>query len=158
LRTGRGGRPFIIVHITNQPGIEGTAEIEAAVIGLQRKGYDIEFRWLRNVPHEQVFAAIADADLAVGKMKMGYYANAQIETMASGVPTITYVRDEFLTDELRASGFIFTTLPELAETIAFYIDRPAALEAKRQIARTSILKLHDNDKLAAGLVDVYRNL
>jgi glycosyltransferase involved in cell wall biosynthesis len=157
-RTEHGARPFIIVHITNQPGIEGTAEIEAAVTTLKAKGYDIDFRWLRNVPHEEVFAAIAGADLAVGKMKMGYYANAQIETTACGVPTVTYVRDEFLTDELRASGFIFSALPELARTIAFYIDHPDALEAKRRIARASILKLHDNEKLAARLVDVYRNL
>ena len=157
-RTERCARPFIIVHITNQPGIEGTAEIEAAITALKTKGYDIDFRWLRNVPHEEVLAAIADADLAVGKMKMGYYANAQIETMACGVPTVTYVRDEFLTDELRASGFIFSTLPELAKTIAVYIDNPDALEAKRRIARASILKLHDNDKLAARLVDLYRSL
>jgi hypothetical protein len=156
--TERGARPFIIVHITNQPGIEGTAEIEAAVTTLRTQGYDIDFHWLRNVPHAEVLAAIAGADLAVGKMKMGYYANAQIETMACGVPTVTYVRDEFLTDELRASGFIFSTLPELARTIAFYIDNPDALKAKRRIARASILKLHDNDKLAARLVDVYRSL
>lgn len=158
LHTERSARPFTIVHITNQPGIEGTEEIKAAIAVLKAKGYDIDFRWLRNVPHEEVLAAIAGADLAVGKMKMGYYANAQIETMVCGVPTVTYVREEFLTDELRASGFIFSALPELAQTIAFYVDHPDALEAKRRIARTSILKLHDNDRLAARLVDVYRNL
>jgi hypothetical protein len=157
-RIGRLERPFTIVHITNQPGLEGTLEIEAAVAALKTMGYDIDFRRLSNVTHEEVLATIAGADLAVGKMKMGYYANAQIETMACGVPTVTYVRDEFLTDELRVSGFIFTTLPELTKTIAHYIDHPHALEAKRHLARASILALHDNEKLAARLVDIYGNL
>jgi hypothetical protein len=68
---------------------------------------------------------------------------------------VTYVREEFLTDQLRASGFIFSTLPDLARTIAFHIDHPDALEAKRRIARSSILKLHDNGDLATRLIDIY---
>jgi hypothetical protein len=151
-----GKRPFTIVHITNQPGIEGTVEIAAAIDVLKAKGHDIDFRWLNGIPHAEVLAAIADADLAVGKMKMGYYANAQIETMACGVPTVTYVRDEFMTDALRNSGFIFSTLPDLANTIEHYIANPGELEAKRRIARESILKMHDNDALAQRLVDLYR--
>jgi hypothetical protein len=154
----RAGRPFTVLHITNQPGIEGTAEIEAAIAALKSRGYDVEFRWLRNVTHDEVLRAIAGADLAVGKMKMGYYANAQIETMACGVPTVTYVRDGLMTDELRASGFIFSTLADLPRIIAFYIDHPQALEAKRKIARSSILKLHDNDQLATRLIAMYRDL
>jgi hypothetical protein len=153
----RAGRPFRIVHVSNQPGIEGTAEIEAAIARLKSEGRDIEFRWLRNMPHDEVLRSIAASDLAVGKMKMGYYANAQIETMACGIPTITHVRDEFMTDQLRASGFIFSTLPDLARTIAFYLDHPDQLEAKRRLARASILKLHDNDELAARLIGIYHD-
>jgi hypothetical protein len=151
-------RPFKIVHISNQPGIEGTAEIERAVEAVRGRGHDIEFRWLRNQTHDQVLMQLTDADLAVGKMKMGYYANAQIETMASGVPTITYIRDEFVTDELRESGLILTTLPCLADTIEWYIRHPEALAAKREIARATILRLHDNDRLARRLADTYRAL
>lgn len=150
-------RPFTIVHITNQPGIEGTADIQEAIETLKVRGHDIDFRWLIDMPHADVLAAIAGADLAVGKMKMGYYANAQIETMACGVPTVTFVREEFMTAQLRNSGFIFSTLPNLAETIEHYIRNPDALEAKRRIARSSILELHDNDVLARRLADIYRD-
>ena len=58
------------------------------------------------MPHDQVIKAFSEADLAIGKMKMGYYANTQIESMVIGVPTITYVRPEFITKELQDSGFI----------------------------------------------------
>lgn len=149
-------RPFKIVHISNQPGIEGTAEIERAVSAVRERGHDVEFHWLRNQTHDEVLAQMADADLAVGKMKMGYYANAQIETMANGVPTVTYIRDEFITDELRQSGLILTTLAQLADTLEWYILNPDALAEKRKIARTSILRLHDNEALARRLMAIYR--
>jgi hypothetical protein len=152
------GHDFTIVHITNQPGIEGTRAIEQAIERLRARGRRIRFYWLHGLTHEQVITALGQADLAIGKMKMGYYANAQIESMALGVPTITDVRDEFMTDELRRSGFIFTTLERLEATIEHYLDHPEALAEKRRIARQSILQLHDNDRLARRLVGLYRDL
>jgi hypothetical protein len=151
-------REFTIVHATSQPGIEGTRAISEVVDRLRRRGHRIRFLWLRDLPHDEVLAGFARADLAIGKMKMGYYANAQIESMALGVPTITFVRDEFMTDELRRSGFIFATLATLEQTIEHYLRHPDELAAKRRLARSSILALHDNDVLARRLIDLYRGL
>lgn len=151
-------RPFRIVHVTNQPGIEGTRHIEAAIARLRKRGLAIDFVWMRDCSHNDVLAALADADLAIGKMKMGYYANAQIESMAMGVPTITHVRDAFMTDALRESGFIFATLDSLEATIEHYLRNPEALAAKREKARASILALHDNDALARRLARHYAAL
>lgn len=147
-----------VVHVTNHPGLEGSREIEETINRLIQRGYALEFRFLRGVAHHEVLKALADADLSIGKMKMGYYSNFQIESMALGVPAITYVRPEFMTDELRNSGFIFATLDTLEETLAFYLEHPDALEEKRRIARSSILRLHDNDALAARMIDLYRAL
>ena len=137
------GQPFRIVHVTGHPGIEGTGEIQAAIDRLRAQGRRIDFVVLQNVPHHEALAAFRGADLAIGKMKMGYYANAQIESMALGVPTITYVREEFLTDELRKSGFIFCDPDTLEATLTHYLDHPEELEKKRAVARSSILRLHD---------------
>lgn len=151
-------RLFKIVHVTNHPGLEGTDQILDAVKHLREKGHAIHFVFLRGVAPDQVMREYRDADLAIGKMKMGWYANAQIESMASGVPTITYVRPEFMTDELRDSGFIFTTLEGLEETLEYYLTHPEELEKKRRIARSSILRLHDNAKLCRRLIDLYASL
>jgi len=151
-------RIFKIVHVTNHPGLEGTDQIRDAVERLREKGHAIHFVFLRGVPPDQVIREYRDADLAIGKMKMGWYANAQIESMALGVPTITYVRPEFMTDELRDSGFIFTTLEGLEQTLEYYLTHPEELEKKRRIARSSILRLHDNAKLCRRLIDLYASL
>lgn len=150
--------PFKIVHVTNHPGIEGTKEISQVIENLRRKGYSLEFIFRHDISHEDVLKGYADADLAIGKMKMGYYANAQIESMAMGVPTITYVRDEFVTDDLRESGLILTRLDALERTIEDYLDHPEKLAEKRAKARSSILRLHDNDALAQRLIGLYGSL
>ncbi len=106
----RPQQPFKIVHVTVHPGIEGTRHIQAAVTRLRQRGYNLQFVYLNWVPQEVIRRELKTADLAIGKMKMGYYANSQIESMMMGVPTVTYVREEFLTPELEESGFIFATL------------------------------------------------
>jgi hypothetical protein len=147
---------FRIVHVTGHPGIEGTKEIRQAIERLRAKGHRIDFRFLHLVNHDQVLHEIADADLTIGKMKMGYYANAQIESMFLGVPAITRVRPEFMTAELERSGFIFSTLEGLEATIEHYLLHPEDLQQKRAIARSSVLEIHDNDRLGSELIELYR--
>jgi glycosyltransferase involved in cell wall biosynthesis len=130
----------------------------ATVERLRKKGRSIEFEVLSWVTPQQVLEAFSRADLAIGKMKMGYYANAQIESMTMGVPTITYVRPELMTDELRRSGFIFSTLVDLEATLEHYLDHPQALAEKRAIARESVLRLHDNDRVTRQLAAVYEEV
>jgi hypothetical protein len=154
----RAGRPFRIVHATNHPGIEGTRQIRAAVEAVRGKGLDVELQVLSGATQAQVLDALAEADLAIGKMKMGYYANAQIESMAAGVPTITYVRPEFMTPALANSGFIFATLEALPAVIERYVRDPEALREKREQARRSILALHDNAEISQRYLNVYRRV
>jgi hypothetical protein len=147
-----------IVHVTGHPGIEGTEGINKAIDRLKEKGYRINFKFLHIVPHEEVLREIAEADLTIGKMKMGYYANAQIESMFLGVPAITYVRPEFMNSELEHSGFIFTTLKDLETTLEYYLKHPDELEKKQRIARSSIMHLHDNERLAKKMMELYRSI
>lgn len=146
---------FRIVHVTNHPGIEGTRYIEAAVGRLKAKGYPVEFVLLKGIPYRDVLAAFADADLAIGKMKMGYYANAQIEAMCCGTPTITYVRPEFMTEELKRSALLCSTMGQLDQAIEHLITHPEKLKEHRTRALESIRRLHDNGSLAHRLIATY---
>ncbi len=149
------GRPFKIVHATNHPGIEGTRQIQFTIDALRAKGYDIDFVFLKGVEPEKILKEIQIADLTIGKMKMGYYANTQIESMFLGVPAVTHVRTEFMTHELEESGFIFSSLSELESILEYYINNPAELAKKRAKARSSILRLHDEKQLIRSLLDLY---
>lgn len=149
------GRRLRLVHVTNQPGIEGTRAIGAVVERLAVAGRPIEFIHLTGRSHAAVMAALAQADLAVGKMKMGYYANAQIESLMVGTPTITWVRDDLMTPALAGGGFIFSTLDGLAETLEGLLADPALLAEKRRAARESVLRLHAAAPIVARLRAIY---
>jgi hypothetical protein len=149
------GDELKIVHVTNHPGIEGTRHIQEAIDHLRAKGFRINFVFLRGVTPERALEEYREADLSVGKLKMGYYANAQIESMFLGVPAVTSIRPEFITPELEASGMILTDIDHLEETLEHYLTHPEELALKRAIARSSILALHDNDRLAKRLIDLY---
>jgi glycosyltransferase involved in cell wall biosynthesis len=147
-----------IVHVTVHPGIEGTDEIERAINNLKNRGHKISFVFLSSVPHERVIEELRDADLSIGKMKMGYYANFQIESMVLGVPAITHIRPEFMTEDLRRSGFIITRLKDLEDTLQYYLTHPEELEKKRKVARNSILRLHNNELLGRRLIELYTKI
>jgi hypothetical protein len=151
-------RPFKIVHATNHPGIEGTRHIRAAIASLRAKGHAIEFAELQSVTHDRVLAELADADLSIGKMKMGYYANFQVESLAAGVPAITYVRDDLMTSAIEQSGLIVATLDTLEATIERLLTHPEELAAKRRIAQASVAMLHDNAAIAEQLKGIYAAL
>ena len=147
-----------ILHVTNHPGIDGTKEIKDVINKLRDKGYPIELTVLNGVSNDEVLQKLPNADMSIGKMKMGYYANFQIESMLMGIPTITYVRPEFITDDLAESGFILADLANLEATLQHYLDNPDKLQAKKDIAKSSILKLHDNEKIARQLISIYQSI
>ncbi len=158
LTTNTNNGEVKILHVTVHRGIEGTDEIEKAVENLRNKGYKINFVFLSFVPHEHILDELKDADLSIGKLKMGYYANFQIESMVLGVPAVTFVRQEFMTEGLKNSGFIFTTLASLEKTLEYYLTHPEELEKKRMVARDSILRLHNNEEIADRLIALYSRI
>ncbi|MBS1635481.1 MAG: hypothetical protein JST26_06120 [Bacteroidetes bacterium] len=151
-------KTFKIVHVTNHPGIEGTKYIIQAIDNLRRQGYDIDFVHLSKVSNDSVLEEYKTAHLSVGKMKMGYYANAQIESLYCGVPAITYVRKEFITPDIENSGLILADLDTLESTIRYFIDHPDKLEGKRRVTQSSVMNLHNNQAIAMRYKAVYEEL
>ncbi len=149
-------RPLRIFHTTNHPGIEGTSEIKKTIDSLKEQGFAIEFIFLQGVSHQQVLEECSRADLSIGKMKMGYYANAQIESMYLGTPAITYIRPEFITEQIVNSSLIITSLDKLEETLKFYLTHPKELLKKQKKAAPSIALLHNNKTLVKKYLDLYQ--
>jgi hypothetical protein len=153
--SGRKEDAVRIVHVTNQPGIEGTAAIRSAIDDLRERGWTIEFVYVCDRPHQEVLRELARADLAVGKLKMGYYANVQVESMVMGVPTITWVREDLRGDELKDSGLIFSTADELADVIGNLLTHPEELrKAGHRVLATSE-RLHGEDIVVRKLAEAY---
>lgn len=155
---GRNQEPFNIVHVTNQPGIEGTEEIISQIDNLRKRGWNIIFTHITGLPYHEVLEQLVNADLSIGKLKMGYYANAQIESMALGIPTITWVRNDLMNDKLKTGGFVFSTLDQLHETLENLLADPTILEHAARESCTTINRIHGDITIVRSLCKIYDRL
>lgn len=94
-RNGRGG-PFRVLHAPNHRNIKGTAHLIRAIERLKAAGECIELAILERVPNHKVRSAIAEADLVVDQLVIGWYAMFSIEAMAMGRPVICWLRDDLI--------------------------------------------------------------
>ena len=119
---------FRVVTSSNHHGIDGTRFIRIAVDRLRDEGRSIELVEVSNMPYRQALSVYKSADVYVGKLRMGYYNNANIETMMLGVPNMAYIRDDFLA--IVPDCPIIVTRPETVhQRLSEYIDRRDELKA-----------------------------
>ena len=88
----------VIVHAPTRRTTKGTDVILAALDALRAEGLGFELRLLEGVPHAEVRAAIADADLLVDNVVAGSYGIVSLEAMASGKVAVAN-----LSERLRAA-------------------------------------------------------
>lgn len=122
-----------ILHAPNHRNLKGTSRIEEAVTSLRSKGLDIELTLLSGVPQQKVLAEIGKHDLVVDQLVVGWYAQFALEALVSGVPTICFLKQEYIqfysdliTKSQSALPFINANLDNIEEVIRdcyFHRDR-----------------------------------
>jgi glycosyltransferase involved in cell wall biosynthesis len=151
----RGGdAEFEIVHSTNHGGIDGTVHIAAAVDKLKKEGFDVHLNILKRVAYPEALAYYKGADLSIGKLFMGYYANAQLESMLLGTPVLCYIREDLkrYMDGLEIPSVDKDSLHETLKTLLKDAEKLAELaESQRERCEN----IHDNKRLAEHLIKLY---
>lgn len=82
----------VVIHAPSNPRLKGTEGIEAVLTALAERGL-IEYRRLTGVPHAQMPAFIADADVVVDQMVLGNPGVLAVEAMAAGRLIVAHVRE-----------------------------------------------------------------
>lgn len=152
----RSANVFRVVTSSNHPGIDGTRFIEAAVNRLRAEGRSIELIEIRGMKYRDALAVYKSADVFVGKLRMGYYNNANIETMMLGVPNMSHIREEYRS-LVPDSPIIPTTPDQVYERLSYYIDRPAELRAIGARGPAFVRAHHDPDRIVRLLLDRYND-
>jgi len=143
-----------IVHATNHEGIEGTRHVETACDRLKSEGYPVELIIVRKVPHMEALQIFKSADVCVGKLMMGYYANFQIESMLLGKPTLCFIREDLrpLTPDC---PIISTTPKNVYENLKRLCDDGGLRESLGRKGVEFVKKEHDNSKIGTRLLRYY---
>ena len=89
----RDERP-VVLHVPSSRGRKGTEFVLAGLDELERRGLSFERRIVESVPHREIPALFADADVIVDNLAFGDYEVSTLEAMAVGRPVVTRIRRE----------------------------------------------------------------
>ncbi len=80
----------VVLHAPSNPRLKGTVAVEAALSDLDRRGL-IAYRRLTGVPHEQMAAAVAEADVVVDQVVLGNPGVLAAEALAAGRVVVAHL-------------------------------------------------------------------
>jgi hypothetical protein len=155
--TPPSGPPKRVVHAPTNRLIKGTRYVEAAYEALRPRFPGVSFEVVERRPWSELRAILADADVVVDQVFMGWYGMVAVEAMALGKPVLCFVRDDFerrLTDcpLVRCTKDDLAT--RLAEVLSDATDRRALGERGRAYAERE----HAAPVIAGRLLELYRSL
>jgi glycosyltransferase involved in cell wall biosynthesis len=147
----------LVVHAPSNREKKGTAEVIAALEGL-----DVDLDIVEGVPHEEARARYARADLVVDQLNAGWHGVFALEAMALGKPVVTYLKPDVVERSAAGYGLRIPIVPTTAETlrrdIAPLVAQPALRRELGAKSRAYVEQVHDIDRVADRLLDVYRSL
>lgn len=87
---------FRVLHAPNHRAIKGTQYLVDAIEELRTEGANIELVLIERMPNEQLLHLVADCDLVVDQLVIGWYAMFAIEGMAMGKPVVCRLRPDLI--------------------------------------------------------------
>jgi glycosyltransferase involved in cell wall biosynthesis len=147
----------VVVHAPSSRRRKGTEHVVAACEGL-----DIELDIVEGLRHDEARRRYERADIVVDQLNAGWYGIFALEAMALGKPVLSYLRPEAVQETQRALGVDVPIVPVTKETLRDRIAELAATpEERRRIgaaSRSYVERVHDADKGADRLVEIYSSL
>ena len=152
-----GGPRPLVVHAPSNRAKKGTEAVIAACAQLP-----VDLDLVEGVPHDEARERYARADIVVDQLVVGWHGVFAIEAMALGKPVVGHVKEDVVDRTEQAFGVRLPIVPATAETLT---ETLRALVADPQLrrdlgarGRAYVEQVHDIDKVADRLLDVYARL
>ena len=117
---------------------------------------------VEGVPHDVARERYARADIVVDQLKAGWHGVFALEAMALGKPVVTHLKPDVVERSAAGYGIRLPIVPATAETLVDalrpLVEQPAL---RRQIgaqSRAYVEQVHDADRVADRLIDLYGSL
>ena len=147
----------VVVHAPSNRTKKGTAQVIEACAQLP-----VELDIVEGVPHEEARARYARADIVVDQLNAGWHGVFALESMALGKPVVTYLKPDVV--ERSAEGYgiripiVSATAETLVDALRPLVEQPALRREIGAASRAYVERVHDIDRVADRLVDLYRSL
>ena len=152
-------RPEVVtvVHAPTRRAIKGTDSIIRAVENLKHSGVPVELRLLEGLSYGRVRDEMAEADIGVDQLLLGWYGKAAVEMMALGKPVVSYIEPSLMTyaKDLPIVTADENSLEGVLGKLAGDVVARESLGAKGVMFTQAN---HDVKHVAANLVSLYQSI
>ena len=147
----------LVVHAASYRSRKGS---DTVIEACEELGLDLDL--VENLPHDEARQRYARADVVVDQLQSGWYGLFAIEAMALGKPVVTFLHEEAVRRTQEAFGVRVPLVSATKNTLADAL-RPliASVDERRRIGRESrayVEQVHDMDRVADRLLEIYRAL
>ena len=147
----------LVVHAPSSREKKGTQHVIEACAQLP-----VELDIVEGVPHDVARERYARADIVVDQLNAGWHGVFALESMALGKPVVTYLKPDVVERSAEGYGIRIPIVPAtketLVETLLPLVEQPALRREIGAQSRAYVERVHDIDRVADRLVDLYRSL
>jgi len=147
----------LVVHAPSSREKKGTDDVIEACAQLP-----VELDIVEGVAHDVARERYARADIVVDQLYAGWHGVFALEAMALGKPVVSHLKPDVVERSAEAFGMRVPIVPATAETLVDAL-RPlvADVSARRGLGaagRAYVERVHDIDRIADRLLDIYAGL
>jgi glycosyltransferase involved in cell wall biosynthesis len=147
----------LVVHAPSNREKKGTSYVIDACAQLP-----VELDIVEGVPHDEARARYARADVVVDQLNAGWHGVFALEAMALGKPVVTYLKPDVVERSADGYGVRLPIVPATKETLVDalrpLVEQPALRREIGAASRAYVEQVHDIDRVADRLLDLYRSL
>jgi glycosyltransferase involved in cell wall biosynthesis len=147
----------LVVHAPSDRIRKGTEHVVRACEEL-----GVELDVVEGLPHEEARKRYERADIVVEQLNAGWHGVFGLEAMALGKPVVTYLKDEAVRRTEKAFGvrvpIVSATKETLTQRLRPLVDSPAERRRIGAASRAYVEQVHDIDKIADRLLELYSRL
>jgi glycosyltransferase involved in cell wall biosynthesis len=147
----------LVVHAPSNREKKGTQYVIDACAQLP-----VELDIVEDLSHEQARERYRAADIVVDQMNAGWHGVFALEAMALGKPVVLYLKPDVVAQAERAYGTKVPLVPATKETLVDVlrplVESPALRREIGAESRAYVERVHDIDRIADRLLDIYARL
>ncbi|WP_243372108.1 glycosyltransferase [Microvirga solisilvae] len=149
----------VVLHAPSRRGVKGTEFVLSAVEQLRREGLKFEFRMVEGTSNAEILEAIADADILVDQLRIGWYGVLAVEGFALGRSVISYIRPDLVGAFGDRGMPVGNADPEtLIGILREHIENPGLREANARAGREWFQKTHSTQAVIEPLLEHYQDI
>ncbi|MGZ4310407.1 MAG: glycosyltransferase family 4 protein [Gaiellaceae bacterium] len=147
----------LVVHAPSNREKKGTRYVIEACTQLP-----VDLDIVEGVPHDIARERYARADIVVDQLNAGWHGVFALEAMALGKPVVTYLKPDVVDRSAEGYGIRLPVVPATKETLVEalrpLVESPGLRREIGAASRAYVEQVHDIDRVADRLLDVYRSL